>query len=67
MNWQTIVKKITSSGKTQQEIADFCGCSQSTVGMLASGARGKSLSYEIGNKILELAELSGVELGGTHE
>ena len=57
MDWKEVVKFLASKGKTQQDIAKFCECSQSTIGMLAIGARGKSLSYDIGNKLIEMKNL----------
>lgn len=61
MEWVEIIKTIIDKGFTQAEIADFCKCRQSSIGMLATGARGKRVSYEIGSKLLKMR--SEIEAG----
>lgn len=39
---------------TQSEVAKLIGCGQSYVSDLANGKRGKSMSYEIGARLIQL-------------
>lgn len=58
MNWSEVVKTIQSSGFSQHEIADYCGCQQSHISLLKRNQRGQNLTYEIGVKLIEMLELS---------
>lgn len=54
MNWKLLIQEVLDSGMTQLEAAKSIGCGQSYVSDLASGKRGKSVSYEIGVKLIQL-------------
>lgn len=54
MNWKALIQEILESGMTQAEVAKLIGCGQSYVSDLANGKRGKSMSYEIGARLIQL-------------
>lgn len=54
MNWKELVHDLADQGFRQVEIAEYCGCSQSCIGNLASGLRGKRLNFSIGSKLADL-------------
>ena len=54
MNWTLLIKDLIDSGLTQAEIAERVGCRQGYVSDVLNGRRGKSLSYEIGSRLIEL-------------
>ncbi|BAK75801.1 hypothetical protein NH8B_0969 [Pseudogulbenkiania sp. NH8B] len=41
---------------TQKQIADEVGCTQPCIAGLATGRRGKQVSYDIGSKLVALSE-----------
>jgi hypothetical protein len=45
---QQMVRELTATGLTQQDLADLVPCSRSLIAAMARGARGKRPSYEIG-------------------
>ena len=49
--WKTLIKKLSDAGFTQKEIAEHAACSQSYIAAMATGARGKSVSFEIGSRL----------------
>lgn len=49
--WKELIKKLSDAGFTQQEIAEHAACSQSYIAAMATGARGKSVSFEIGSRL----------------
>ena len=49
--WKELIKKLSDAGFTQQEIAEQAACSQSYIAAMATGARGKSVSFEIGSRL----------------
>lgn len=60
MNWAQLISELASAGKTQGQIAEWCGIAQSTVSDLARGET-KSPAYAIGVKLVELHKLVCVE------
>lgn len=54
MDTQKITNELLSSGMTEQEIADFIPCSQSTISHFRNGKRGSRPSLAIGLRLLEL-------------
>lgn len=56
MDWTQKIRFLQSNGFTQQEIADYVGCSQSYIGLLATGARGSNISFSIAQKIIDMCE-----------
>ena len=54
--WHELIKQLTKAGFSQYEIADFVGCSQAQINALLHGRRGKRLSYEIAQKLVEMSE-----------
>ena len=57
MNCTDIVKNIMQRGFTQTEIATFCDCGQSSIGMIATGARGKRPSYQIASRLIKMKSM----------
>lgn len=51
-DWKRVISRISAQGFTQQEIADYVGCSQSYIGQLARGLRGKAVSFSVGSGLL---------------
>ena len=52
--WQTIIKEIKlASGLTQPEIANKCGCGQTTISELETGKTGDP-RYTLGKSLLSL-------------
>lgn len=60
MDWKKMIKTLSEVGFTQQEIADYMGCSQSLVAMLSNSQRGRSLRYEYAAKLIEMVERSNI-------
>ncbi|WP_455261812.1 helix-turn-helix domain-containing protein [Neisseria sp.] len=56
MNWTEKVRQIQRKGYTQQEIANYVGCSQSYIGLIATGSRGGRISFSIAQRIIEMLE-----------
>ncbi|PRP71001.1 hypothetical protein BUE93_08580 [Chromobacterium amazonense] len=54
MDWTNIISSLVEVGIDRETIAKKVGCSLSLINALAQGRRGKRLSFEIGNKLLEL-------------
>ena len=54
--WQELIKPLIDAGYSQYEIAAFAGCSQALISALLHGTRGRRLSYEIAQKLVEMAE-----------
>lgn len=57
--WSTIIRSLTGAGLTQPEIAQFCGCGQSTISDLARGATTDPRT-STGLALLGLARARGV-------
>lgn len=55
INWQQIIKSILASGKTQPQIAEECGCGQSTVSALLNG-KTTDPRTSTGLRLLKLAD-----------
>lgn len=56
MTWADKIRFLQSAGLTQQVIADRCGTGQGLISDLATGRRGKRISYEIGTAINALVD-----------
>lgn len=57
MDWKTRINYLTSeAGMTQSQIAEEIGSSQPHVSDLASGKRGKRLSFDVGQRLCALYE-----------
>lgn len=54
MNWKALIEDLLKTGMTQNEIAVLVGCRQGYVSDVLNGRRGKSLSYEIGSRLIAL-------------
>ena len=54
MDWSVLIRGIQEKGFSQAEIAGFCGCEQPQISLLMHNKRGKSLSFEVGNRLLEM-------------
>lgn len=54
MDTQKITSELLASGLTQQELASMARCSQSLISALVRGERGARLSFEIGNRLINL-------------
>ena len=54
MNFQALIKEILGSGMTQVEVAQTLSCSQAYISDLCLGKRGKSISYDLGVKVIAL-------------
>jgi len=50
MNWKNLLAEILADGWTQEAIATFVGCRQSTISDLATG-RAKTTNHEYGKKL----------------
>lgn len=55
MNWTNIITKLSDAGVTQKEIAQHCGCGQSTISEILRGEI-KNPAYSIGSKLISLCE-----------
>lgn len=53
-DWKEVIASLADKGFTQQEIADYVGCSQSYVGQLSTGLRGKAVSFVVGSALLNM-------------
>ncbi len=53
MDWPTLIAALQAAGITQQEIADRCGVSQSTISELKRGTI-TSPSFDFGTKLVAL-------------
>lgn len=53
MDWKTIISDLVEVGMTQEQIADKCGCAQSTISDLATGATATP-RYHIGDALRTL-------------
>lgn len=63
MNWSQLIRELSERGVTQKEIADYCGCGQSTVSELLRGEI-KEPSWSIGSALTALhAEQVGTANG----
>lgn len=58
MNWKELIKRLSAAGFTQQEIADYVGCSQSLIAMLGKSTRGRSLSYQYAVNLIDMDKKS---------
>ncbi|WP_041702826.1 hypothetical protein [Pseudogulbenkiania sp. NH8B] len=56
MNWKSLIAELLKAGMTQKQIADEVGCTQPCIAGLATGRRGKQVSYDIGSKLVALSE-----------
>lgn len=54
MNWSLIVSDLIAEGNTQQELGKKVGCSQGLINDLLHGRRGKRVSYDVGNALVQL-------------
>lgn len=54
MNWVETIALLKRAGFTQPEIADYCGCAQSTISDLSTG-KSATCRYPIGEALKELA------------
>ena len=61
INWPRILGDLIGLGKTQPQIAEACGCTQSTVSDLLNG-NAKNPRTSTGLLILKLARNSGVDV-----
>lgn len=55
MNWTNIITKLSDAGVTQKEIAQHCGCGQSTISEILRGEI-KNPAYSIGSGLIDLYE-----------
>jgi transcriptional regulator with XRE-family HTH domain len=55
MDWVQLIGELRARGYTQQELADLCGCGQSTINDLAVG-RTKDPRHSIGSVLRQLHE-----------
>lgn len=53
MNWQILVNELMAAGITQVQMAQECGCSQSSISDLRSGSI-EEPRYAIGQKLIQL-------------
>lgn len=53
MDWKTLIADLQRAGLSQVQIAQFCGCVQSTISALARGAA-SGTDYEIGTALVQL-------------
>lgn len=53
MDWKAVVTALLSGGWTQVEIAQACGCAQSTISAIARGEN-KNPSYALGQALLAI-------------
>jgi transcriptional regulator with XRE-family HTH domain len=52
MDWKKLLSEISGAGLTQKEVADYCGCSQSTISELSRGEI-KEPAHSLGEKLIE--------------
>ena len=58
MDWKKLLQELAEAGRTQVQIAEYCGAAQSTVSELSRG-RIRSPSFEFGTRLIALhAELA---------
>lgn len=57
MDWKAVVGAILESGRTQVEIADTCGCAQSTISAIYRGEN-KNPSFALGQSLLSLKAMA---------
>lgn len=53
MDWKTLISDLAEFGMTQEQIAEKCGCAQSTISDLATGAT-ETPRYHIGDALRSL-------------
>lgn len=53
MQWKNIISDLKSAGLTQTQIAEKCGCAQSTISEMATDGD-RTPSFPIGAALLEL-------------
>lgn len=53
MNWKNIISELINLQMTQQQIAEKCGCGQTTISELAIG-KTQNPSFALGQKLIEL-------------
>lgn len=55
MDWKKLITELSEKGLTQQAIAKFCGCAQSTISDLFTGEI-KEPKYSIAVSLVNLSE-----------
>ena len=53
MDWKLLIAQLRAIGLTQEAIADYCKCGQSTVSELSTG-KTKQPSYSLGESLTAL-------------
>jgi transcriptional regulator with XRE-family HTH domain len=61
INWPEILGGLIRSGKTQPQIAEACGCTQSTVSDLLNG-NAKNPRTSTGLLLLRMARANGIDV-----
>lgn len=54
MNWKSLIEDLLKSGMIQIEIAEAVGCRQGYISDILTGRRGRSVSWDIGNRLIAL-------------
>lgn len=55
MDWKKLINELSEKGLTQQAIAKFCGCSQSSISDLSTG-ESREPKASIGFSLVELSK-----------
>ena len=63
IDWAGVLRAITATGMTQEQIAAHCGCGQTTISDLCRGGTAVPRAG-LGLRLLGLAVLRGAELQG---
>lgn len=53
MNWTKILSEIFAAGKTQVQVAEYCGCGQSNISMIYTGKTGDP-KFSTAQRLLEM-------------
>jgi len=53
MDWTRLIADLTGAGMTQAEIAEACGCTQSSISDLWRGET-KSPNFDLGSRLVQL-------------
>ncbi len=61
MNFPELIRACQLGGFTQQQIADFCGCAQSTISDIANGANSRP-SFVIVDGLRKLARKKSIRV-----
>ena len=60
MDWRTLVAAIIATGATQTQIAEECGCAQSTISDLLTGQTAEP-RWSLGQSLVAMAHRRGAK------